>query len=66
MTSNSQSADPALARLLLANAQWARAVTEGDINFFPQSVKGQTPEVSLSLPLRRCRTIASFFSLAHL
>ena len=49
MTSNSQSADPALMRLLLANAQWAQAVTEGDINFFPQSVKGQTPEVSLCL-----------------
>lgn len=38
-------------RLLKANEAWARAVSEADPNFFPNSAKGQTPHVRNSFPV---------------
>lgn len=45
MTSKAGAQHPAIARLLHANAQWARDVTRAEPAFFKNSAKGQTPKI---------------------
>jgi hypothetical protein len=51
------SAQSIVEQLLSSNAQWAKAVKETDSSFFPDSAKGQTPQVNLLNMIKRLRLI---------
>jgi carbonic anhydrase len=44
--------DDTLAKLFNSNEQWSEAVKAADPKFFENSAKGQSPKVSVTLPLK--------------